>query len=127
MFSMNRAVALAASLVLAGQAPALAEPTLVTADPAANASVASPRTIELRLSEPVVPKLSGASLVMTSMPGMADHAPMKMQATTSIAPDGKTIVLKPAKKLPAGSYRIEWHAASPDAERVSGTHLFSVR
>jgi methionine-rich copper-binding protein CopC len=124
---MNRLAVLAAVATLAVATPVLAHPKVVSATPAAGAAVASPRSIELRMSETLMPRLSGASMVMTGMPGMASHAPMKMTATTTIGADGKTIRLTPAKKLPAGNYRIDWHAVAGDTHRVTGTHEFAVK
>jgi methionine-rich copper-binding protein CopC len=124
---MNRVAVFFATAILSANVPAHAELAMVSATPAAGTTVAAPGTIELRMSEPLVPNLSGAAMVMTSMPGMADHAPMKMPAATSIAADGRSIVLKPSRKLPAGSYRVDWHAGSAATPRVTGTHLFSVK
>jgi methionine-rich copper-binding protein CopC len=123
---MNRLATFAAAVSF-GTAPALALPSLVSATPAAGSTIASPSSIALTLSEAVTPRLSGATMVMTGMPGMADHAPMKMPVTTSIAADGKTITLKPSKKLPSGTYRVDWHAASREAQRATGTHGFTVK
>ncbi|MDB5662997.1 MAG: copC [Sphingomonas bacterium] len=124
---MNRLAVLAAVATLAVATPVLAHPKVVSATPATGAAVASPRSIELRMSETLMPRLSGASMVMTGMPGMPGHAPMKMTATTTIGADGKTIRLTPAKKLPAGNYRIDWHAVAGDTHRVTGTHEFAVK
>ncbi len=107
--------------------PALAHPKVVTANPAAGATVAAPSQITLQLSEPLVAKLSGATLTMTGMPGMANHAPMTVAVKSSVGADGKTLVLAPSKKLPAGQYRVDWYAVSGDTHRVTGTHAFSVK
>ena len=124
---MNRLSLLAAAAALVVTAPALAHTKIVSANPAAGAAVASPAVIELKTSEKLMPKLSGATLTMTSMPGMANHGEMKMPVATSVAKDGSTIVLKPSKKLAAGSYRVDWYAVSGDTHRVTGTHAFSVK
>ena len=123
---MNRLALLAAVAALTA-APAFAHTKIVSATPAAGATVASPATIELKVSEKLMPKLSGATVVMAGMPGMANHAPMKIPAVSSIGKDGSTITLKPSKKLPAGSYRVDWYAVSGDTHRVTGTHEFSVK
>jgi methionine-rich copper-binding protein CopC len=107
-------------------APAFAEPRLVTADPPAGRTVAAPAEIRLTLSEPLSARQTGAALTMTGMPGMADHPPMAMPVRTTIGADGRTLSLRPTKKLPAGQYRIDWHTAG-EGGRVTGTHLFAVR
>jgi methionine-rich copper-binding protein CopC len=107
--------------------PALAHPKVEASTPAAGATVAAPAQISLQMSEPLVAKLSGATLTMTGMPGMADHAPMVIAVKSSVGPDGKTLLLSPTKKLPAGHYRVDWHVVSTDTHRVVGTHEFSVK
>lgn len=124
---MNRVAVFATVAAMFGAAPAIAHPKVVSATPAAGSTVAAPSAIALTLSEKLMPKLSGATMVMTGMPGMADHAPMKMPVATSIGADGKTITLKPSKKLPAGLYRVDWYAVSGDTHRVTGKHEFAVK
>ena len=81
--------ALAALSALSVPAAALAHPKIVAATPAANAEVAPTRTVRLTFNERVMPKLSNATLTMTSMPGMANHV-MKMTGVTSaVSKDGK--------------------------------------
>lgn len=108
-------------------APAFAHPELVSGIPAAGSTVAAPARISLQMSETLVPQMSGATLTMTGMPGMASHPPMTMPAKTSVGPDGKTLILMPAKKLPAGHYRVDWHGVSSDTHRITGTHEFDVK
>lgn len=116
----------AASLAIA--TPALAHPKLIASNPAANASVAKPSKLELRFSEKLVGNFSSVDLVMTGMPGMANHGPMKISGlTSSVAGDGKTLVVKLQQPLAAGTYKLDWHAVSADTHRVSGTYSFRVK
>lgn len=108
-------------------APVMAHPKLLGANPAANAVVAGPGRVELRFSERLMTRLSGADLLMTGMPGMRDHAPMKVASTTSVGRDGKTLILVPKARLQAGTYRVDWRVVSADTHRITGTHAFSVR
>ena len=62
--------ALTALGALSVPAAVLAHPKVVAATPAENASVAPTRTVRLTFNERVMPKLSSATLTMTSMPGM---------------------------------------------------------
>lgn len=119
---------IAALAAILAPAAALAHPKLTAATPAANASVAPTRTVTLTFSEKLTPKLSGATVIMTGMPGMANHPDMKMPGfTSSISADGKSIVLTGAKPLPAGTYRIDWVVVGADTHRITGKHSFSIR
>ena len=96
--SMKLAVcAMGATLAAAS---AQAHPKLTAANPAANATVASPAQLQLTFSERLVPKFSGVDLMMIERPGTKLKAPVKVapvQAT--VAPDGKTLIAKLAKPL----------------------------
>ena len=113
---------------LAVPAAALAHPKLVAATPAANATAARTKTVKLTFSERLMPKLSAATLIMTGMPGMANHPDMKMtDVTSTVGADGKSIVLTSSKPLPAGSYRADWVIVGADTHRIKGAHSFSIR
>lgn len=86
--------ALFAIAMLAGGSAAQAHSKLVASTPAANASVAKPTSISLSFNEQVMPAFSGAEVVMTGMPGMANHQPMKLSGLKpSWSADGKTLTL----------------------------------
>ncbi|MBO4119280.1 copper homeostasis periplasmic binding protein CopC [Cupriavidus gilardii] len=112
--------------LLSGQS-AFAHPKLLSSTPADNAQVSAPERIELRFSESLVKQFSGANLLMTGMPGMANHGPMKIAAAVSPGEDGKTMVVTPAKPLVPGSYRLEWRAVASDTHPVSGKISFQVK
>lgn len=117
------------ALAAAVWAPAaMAHPKLVSAAPAANAAIAPTTRIVLNFSEKLTPQFSGAELVMTGMPGMKDHPPMKMSgAKSSVGPDGKSLLIVMARPLPVGTYRVDYHVVSADTHRINGTHVFSVK
>src|SRR3546814_17908475 len=70
----------------------------------------------------------GAWFAMTGMPGMANHAPMKIGgATTAVGEDGKTLIVTLARPLTAGSYKVDWHAVAADTHRIVGSLTFTVR
>lgn len=119
-------VAMLLGVAVAG-APALAHPKVVSATPAANAVVATPKNIQLHFNEKLVPKFSGAELVMTGMPGMKDHAPMKVAGKAAVAADGRTLIVTPGKPLATGQYSVNWHVVSADTHRVTGSHSFSIK
>lgn len=107
--------------------PAAAHPKLVEVSPAEGAIVAAPAAVTLKFNEKLVSSFTGADLVMTGMPGMAGHQPMKMAAKAALGGDGQTLVVTPDKPLAAGSYRVDWHAVAADTHRVKGAVAFSVR
>ena len=113
---------------LALASPAMARPQLLSSDPLAGASLAHVSTITLTFSETVVAALSGIEVTMTAMPGMADHAAMKMTGLrVSLGAGGTTLVASLARPLMAGTYEASWHAASADAQKVSGKLTFTVQ
>ena len=108
-----------AALAFAGSAQA--HTNLVSSSPAANAIVAKPGRIVLTFNERVVANFTGATLAMTSMPGMASHAPMAITGFTSaMSADGKTLTLTMRRALAAGTYQLQWHAAGADTHRAAG-------
>lgn len=118
------AAALVAGLLVA--AVAQAHPELVSSTPAAKAEIAAPARIELRFSETLVTRFSGARLLMTGMAGMT-HAPMPVEARVSGDADPKTMLITPAQPLMAGTYRVEWRAVSSDTHPMTGNFSFSVK
>ncbi|OYY77092.1 MAG: copper resistance protein CopC [Sphingomonas sp. 28-62-20] len=107
---------------------ALAHTHLVASTPAANASVVKPTTISLNFNEKVMAEFSGAEVVMTGMPGMANHQPMKLSGLKSNwSEDGKTLTLVAGRAFPVGTYQVTWHAVGADTHRMQGTFTFSVK
>ena len=97
-------IAAATALLIAGQAAAHA--SLVKSDPAANATVASPKTITLTFDEELTPAFSGFDVVK----------------------DKKTITGVSSGPLMAGPYKIAWHAAAADdGHKTTGTLAFTVK
>jgi len=101
---------------------------LVKSTPAANAVVAKPTKIVLTFNEKLIAKFATTTLTMTGMPGMKDHAPMKISGFTSaMSKDGKTMTLMMKRALVAGTYELKWAAAGPDAHRMEGSFNFTVK
>ena len=123
------ATTLAACVAVAGfAAPALAHPKIVSAQPAQGANAEKVTQVSITFSEPLVAAMSGMDVVMTGMPGMDHHEPMKMTGVkTSLASDGVTLVAKLPRALPAGTYDANWHVVSADTHRVAGKLSFSVK
>lgn len=117
---------LAALAIAAVPATAMAHPKLLNSFPAANSTVAKPAAITLNFSEELLGPLSGVDLVMTGMPGMADHKPMPIKGFTTKA-KGKTLNVALPRPLPGGSYQLTWHAVAADQHRIEGSYTFTVR
>lgn len=101
-------------------APALAQAMLVQSSPAANASVAAPRTIKLTFSEKIAPAASGVALSMSD--GMA------VSARTTLSDDGKTLTARPTSPFMSGQWTLSWHATSAgNGQRTGGSYNFTVK
>ncbi len=124
---MRSLISALAATTLIVAAPALAHPKLLASTPAANATVKPLAKVELSFSEALVARLSTAQLVMTGMPGMADHPAMPMQGRVAIGPDGKSLIVTFARPLAAGSYKLSYQVVSADTHKVEGAIEFKVR
>jgi copper resistance protein C len=107
--------------------PALAHPKLVASAPTTGASVAAPAAITLTFSEKMFEKMSGATLTMTGMLGMANHPAMAVSARSALSEDGKTMIVTPTTALSPGSYKVDWYGVAGDTHRVTGAVDFKVR
>ncbi len=107
---------------------AVAHPKLLTAAPAAGATVSGPMAIELDFNEAVVDRFSGIDVQMTKMPGMKMAAPMKMTAGAAVVgADGKRLTTTFTNPLSKGVYKVVWHAVAADTHRVEGNYSFTVK
>ena len=114
--------------VLAFAGAAQAHTRLVSSTPAANATVSKPGRVVLTFNEPVVANFTGATLVMTAMPGMVGHRPMAISGfTTAMSRDGKTLTLQMRRALTPGAYQLSWHAVGDDTHRMTGSFTFTVK
>jgi methionine-rich copper-binding protein CopC len=116
---ITASIAASATLLLAGAASAHAH--LVKSTPAANATVAAPKTISLTFNEKLTPAFSKFELVMPTMSNMA------VAVKTSVSKDGLTITGAPQAPLMPGVYKINWHAASSDGHKMDGVVDFTVK
>lgn len=116
------------AITLLGAASANAHPKLLTSTPAAAGVADGKSDIALKFSEGLVAQFSGMSILMTDMPGMKMTAPMAVGAiTTTLGPDGKTLIGHLKAPLPTGTYKLAWHAVSTDTHRVEGSYSFTVK
>lgn len=115
----SAAVALGAVALLSAT-QALAHASLVKSDPAANSTVAAPKTITLTFDEEITPAFSGFDVMMGGS--------MKMPVKTTVSKDHKTITGVLSGPAMAGAYKISWHAAATDdGHKSTGTLAFTVK
>lgn len=124
-----RLSAVLAAIALSTLAPSvlLAHVQLTTSTPTADSTVKAPKVITLTFSQPVDQASAAASIVMTAMPGMANHGEMPIRNfTMSWSADGTTLTLTLKKPLPTGSYEVRWQAAAADGHAMNGMVGFAV-
>lgn len=129
VFAMVRYLTACAALLLTvAAAPALAQPHAVASSPTDGAQGSAVAQVTITFSEPVVAASSGVAVIMTGMPGMADHPPMPMPGVrVSLSADGRTLTARLPRALPIGTYVANWHAAGADAVRATGKIAFTVK
>ena len=104
---------------------ALAHAAVHASTPADGATVSRPREIVLTFSDAMLPPTAAASIVMTAMPGMANHGEMVIRNfTTAWSNDNRTMTLTLRQPLRAGTYEVRWQAAAKDGHRMNGTVNF---
>lgn len=121
------ALSLAAFSIASFANTAIAHTRLVSSTPAANATVSRVTSIGLTFNERVVVSTVKAELLMTGMPGMPNHAPMKVAFRSTMARNGKSMTLVPTRVLAPGTYQVKWSAAGADTHRMGSEFSFTVR
>jgi methionine-rich copper-binding protein CopC len=111
-------LSLSAGLVF-GATQAFAHAALVRAEPAVNASVATPANITLHFNEALEARVS--SFKLTDVDGK------EVAVAPAAAPDAKSISAKPAAALAAGLYTVSWTAVGDDGHPTKGTFSFTVK
>lgn len=106
---------------------ALAHTSMTSSTPVANATVAAPARIVLNFNERLLSATVRTELVMTAMPGMANHEPTQIAHTSAMSQDGKSMTLTPRRALARGTYRVTWSAAGSDTHRMGSNFSFTVR
>lgn len=112
------AFAVAAAVIMTAGAVS-AHARLVSSTPAANATVAPPRSIALTFSERMVPAFSTLEVV--------NAAGAKAAVSATVSEDGRSITGALARPLAAGGYTVNWQIASNDGHRMTGSYAFTVR
>ena len=99
---------------------ALAHAHLISSNPAANATVASPATVTLTFNDPLEPRFSGFEI--TDAQNHAVNAPSHPDPN-----NGAIYAATLATPLAAGLYHVNWHLVAHDGHRMRGTFDFTVR
>ena len=116
---VSRMLAAAALSVLTISAAA-AHARLRHASPAVGSMVAhTPRQLSLWFTEGLEPAFSG--IVVRNANGV-----IVTRGKAHLGHDGRTELQIALKPLPAGSYKVEWHAMSVDTHKTHGTFNFTV-
>lgn len=149
MSKLNIMSLFVATALVATPAGVFAHTKLVSSTPAVNATVANPVKITLTFNEKLTGPTVKVELFMTGMAqgmshdggmdhskmaggkmdhgAMADHAPMKIAATSQLGKDGKSVTLTPKRTLSAGKYKVVWTAAGADMHKMTGNYSFTVK
>ena len=114
-----RLIIAALSLAAISASPAFAQPRLVQSNPAADATIATPRTLRLTFDQKIAPT-SGVTL------SMGDG--MSVSAATSVSGDGKTLIAHPTSPFMSGKWTLTWHAMSADdGHKSDGSYSFTIK
>lgn len=125
MSPQHALVAVAAAAALA--APAIAHVT-ATSTPAANATVRAPRVVTLSFSGALIPARTATDLVMTAMPGVANHGEMTIRNYQTAWSDGnRTLTLTLRQPLRTGTYELRWRSTGADGHAMTGKVPFIVK
>lgn len=117
----------AAFVLLLAPGAANAHTKLAGSAPAANSTVSKVTSVHLRFNEKVIASTLATEVLMTGMPGMTNHAPMKMPASSAMGKDGKSATLMLKRQLVPGTYKVKWSAAGADTHRMGGEFSFTVK
>lgn len=149
MTKLNIISLLVATSLVASPAAVFAHAKMVSSSPAVNATIAKPAKITMTFNEKLTGPTVKVELFMTGMAtgmshdggmdhskmdggkmdhaAMADHAPMKISATSQLGKDAKSVTLTPKRALSAGKYKIVWSAAGADMHKMTGNYSFTVK
>jgi len=120
-------LSLATGIALGAPMAALAHSSVASSTPAEGTTVKAVRSITLNFSETMIPATTSTQLVMTAMPGAANHGTMQIKNFTTAWSNGnKTMTLSLGSALKAGTYEARWQGAGADGHRMSGKLTFKV-
>jgi copper resistance protein C len=121
---MHKAIFAAAFAALSSVAltsGAYAHAELVAAQPPVNGTVASaPTELDLKFSEELDLKFTGVKVTGPDKKEVKTDNAMLMESD-------KTFMVSLPAGLPAGTYKVEWHALSQDGHKTKGDYKFTVK
>ena len=112
--------AVAAALGLGLAAGAQAHAHLLASTPAADTAVEAPAELDLKFSEGLNLRFSGATL------RGPDGAIVATGEARLSGGDGTLLVVPVTSDVAAGAYTVEWHALSNDGHKTQGRYGFGV-
>jgi len=116
----------AAALTLS--VPALAHVKIASASPAQGSTANAPKTVVLNFSDSVLPAKTSVQLIMTAMPGHANHGEMPIRNFVPVWSNGnKTLTLNLRQPLRTGTYEARWQSAGADGHKMAGKITFTVK
>jgi len=108
---------LSAALLACMANAALADARLVQSSPAADTTVAAPRTIKLTFNE----KITAPGVQLSMGDGMT------IPTAASLSSDGKTISARPTSPFMPGKWTVSWYATSAGGQNNQGSYSFTVK
>lgn len=119
---------LLAAAALSLSAPALAHVNIASASPAEGSTASAPKAVVLNFSDSLIPARTGVELIMTAMPGHANHGEMPIKNFVPVWANGnRTLTLNLRQPLRTGSYEARWQATGGDGHKMAGKLTFNVR
>ena len=107
---------------------ALAHIRVTASTPADGATARAPRTITVTFSDAMLPAKTATDLVMTAMPGVANHGEMMIRNYQPTWSDGnRRLTLNLRQPLRSGTYELRWRSTGADGHRMNGTVHFKVK
>ncbi|MDF3936464.1 copper homeostasis periplasmic binding protein CopC [Pseudomonas citronellolis] len=88
--------------------------------PAADSTASAPKELRLTFSEGVEAKFTKVSVTG------ADGKAVKVAGIATAEGDAKVLLVTFEQPLPAGEYKVQWHAVSVDTHKSEGSYAFKV-
>ena len=119
---------LIAAAALTLSAPALAHVKIASASPAEGSTANAPKSVVLNFSDSLIPAKTGVELIMTAMPGHANHGEMPIKNfLPAWSNSNKTLTLNLRQPLRTGTYEARWQSTGADGHKMAGKLTFNVR
>jgi methionine-rich copper-binding protein CopC len=109
----------AVAILAAGPSLAWAHAHLASATPGENAVVAAPTQVTLGFTQPLEKAFSSVEV--------RDASGKRVDEGKTDSAAGPTALILNLPKLPAGIYKVIWHATSVDTHRTEGGFSFTVK